>query len=44
MIDDLELNIIDYTPNVTNSNIYNKLRLGEDLDNYFMIINLVSFL
>ena len=35
MIDDLELNIIDYIPTVTNSNFYNKLKLGEDLDNYF---------
>lgn len=35
IIDDLELNIIDFKPSITNSNIYNKLKLGEDLDNYF---------
>ena len=35
IIDDLGLKIINYKPTITNSNIYNKLRLGEDLDNYF---------
>ena len=35
MIDDLELEIIDYTVNITNSNLYNKLLLGQNLDNYY---------
>ena len=35
VIDDLELNIVDYIPKITNSNIYNKLVLGENLDDYY---------
>lgn len=35
IIDDLNLNIVDYTSDITNSNIYNKLLLGQSLDNYY---------
>lgn len=35
MIDDLGLKIIHYVPAITSSHLYNKLKLGEDLDNYF---------
>lgn len=35
LIDELNLEVIDYKMNTTNSNLYNKLLLGEKLDNYY---------
>ena len=35
MIDDLDLEVIDYKISISNSNLYNQLKLGEDLDNYY---------
>lgn len=35
LIDDLNLEVIDYIPNISSSNIYNKMLLGIKLDNYY---------
>lgn len=35
LIDELNLEVIDYKMTTTNSNLYNKLLLGEKLDNYY---------
>lgn len=35
LIDELNLQIIDYKPSITNSDLYNKLLLGSNLDDYY---------
>lgn len=35
IISDLNMKVIEYTPSITNSNLYNKLVLGQKLDMYY---------